>query len=246
MSTNVDLSRNAMSSLVDIYNDAAVVLGHKPVTRFRDRETAVRRATEAFKALREHRRKVAKEQTPLPAIKAHQPVAKDVPTEVTPALKPTLPIPSADPAKDAQMPQLRRGSKSIDLRPAKTVYARREGTRQALLVDLLSRPQGATFGELYDVMAATGKPWQGSTIRSGLAWDMNHVAGYGISSELLNGMDFAVQGRVYEAERMGVRVIGEHGVPGPAYDALIKSAVYRLVYPKGMEAPLPHTPKKGG
>jgi hypothetical protein len=155
---------------------------------------------------------------------------------------------SDNPAKDAEMPALRKAVKVMALDPKKTVYPRKSGSKQALLVDLLSRPEGATFGELYDGLAATGKPWKGVTIRSGLAWDINHIAGYGVTSELLNGEQFAAIGRDYEARRLGMRIQGPIAdaswEPGDGYDPELRLAVYRLAYPKGMEAPLPHTGKK--
>ena len=142
-------------------------------------------------------------------------------------------------AKDAAQPALRRNIRGVQLAPKERVFPRKEGTKQAVLVDILSRPQGATFGELYDAMAAApGKPWGGSTIRSGLAWDMNHLAGYGISSEAFNGEEFAKQGRTYEAERLGWR-----DGPAEGYDPNVKLLVYRLTYPAGMTAPVPHTPR---
>lgn len=143
---------------------------------------------------------------------------------------------SDNPAKDAEMPALRKALRPVELAPKKKVYARKAGSKQAVLVDLLSRPGGATFGELYDGLAATGKPWKGVTIRSGLAWDINHIAGYGVSSELLNGEEFQKQRRLYEANRLGVGTDG--------YDPALRLAVYRLVYPAGMTEPLPHTGKK--
>jgi hypothetical protein len=156
----------------------------------------------------------------------------------------TSPPPSGDAAKDAEMPILRKTMRPINLEPKNKVYARKAGSKQATLVDLLSRPQGATFGELYDALAATGKPWRGVTIRSGLAWDMNHVAGYGISSELLNGEEFAQQGRAYEAQRLGMVKRKSGWAPGEGYDPEVRMVVYRLTYPKGMDSPLPHIERK--
>lgn len=156
---------------------------------------------------------------------------------------------SDNPAKDAEMPALRRALKPLALAPKKTVYPRKADSKQALLIDLLSRPQGVTFGELYDALAATGKPWQGVTIRSGLAWDVNNIAGYGVTSELFNGEQFAAQGRDYEAARLGLvrQAVGNDGWDqGDGYDSELKLAVYRLVYPKGMTEPLPHVVSKKG
>jgi hypothetical protein len=160
-------------------------------------------------------------------------------------VKGALPVASGNAAKDAEMPALRRVIKPVNLEPKKKVYARKAGSKQAILVDMLSRPEGATFGELYDAMAATGKPWRGVTIRSGLAWDINHLAGYGVKADMLNGVQLAEQGRLYEALRLGMEVSAVNSkamVCGSAYDADFKMAVYRLTYPEGMTAPLPHTP----
>lgn len=166
----------------------------------------------------------------------------------------TSPPASDNPAKDAEMPTLRKAAKVMMMEPKTRVFPRKAGSKQAVLVDLLSRPEGATFGELYDALAATGKPWRGVTIRSGLAWDINHIAGYGVQSELLNGEEFAAQDRRYEAKRLGMLYDGtvldeennpqEQWTPGPGYDPELKLAVYRLAYPAGMTAPLPHIEKK--
>lgn len=157
------------------------------------------------------------------------------------AAAPVLPVPSDNPAKDAEMPRLRRNPRPTDLAPKAKVYPRRPGTRQALLVELLSRPEGVTFGELYDALAVSGKPWRGVTIRSGLAWDVNHVAGYGVRSELHDGEWMASHGREYEAKRLGM-IWRDEGAfdrgwyQGPLYDPAMTMAVYFLVEPKGKGA----------
>lgn len=151
----------------------------------------------------------------------------------TPDVKPALPLASADTVKDAQMPALRKVVRPVNTAPKTRIFARKEGTKQAALVDLLSREQGATFGELYDgLKLCPGKPWTGVSIRSGLAWDVNNICGYGVASEAFNGEEFAKQGRTYEAHRLGFGT--------PAYDPAYKLLVYRLTYPKGMTAPVPH------
>lgn len=146
----------------------------------------------------------------------------------------TPPVPLTD--KEREMPVLRLAAKAMCLKPKPKAYPRKAGSKQALLVDLLSGPEGVTFSEIYDALAATGKPWKGVTIRSGLAWDINHLAGYGVSSDLLNGEEFATEGRMYEANRLKWNT--------PEYDPKLKLAVYRLTYPKGLTAPLPHITKK--
>ena len=56
------------------------------------------------------------------------------------------------------------------------------GTKQALLVDMLARPGGATMEELREALSGGRKPWKDSTIRSGFSWDMK-LKGYGVRSE---------------------------------------------------------------
>ncbi len=118
----------------------------------------------------------------------------------------------AAPAKatDYPAPKAARRNTGINLAPKATVYPCREGSKQAILVDMLSRPQGATMAELMDALSGGSKPWQEVTVKSGLNWDMNKVKGYGIRTSKRGDDD-----------------------------------CYHLVLPKGMTAPLPHTPKKG-
>lgn len=73
----------------------------------------------------------------------------------------------------------RRGT-GINLAPQKKVYACREGSKQATLVDMLFRKQGATMAELLDALSGGAKPWKEVTVKSGLNWDMNKIKGYGI------------------------------------------------------------------
>lgn len=121
----------------------------------------------------------------------------------------------AKPAKatDTPAPKARKSS-GINLAPLKKVYACRAGTKQAKLIDLLSRPQGATFKELHAAMTSPEfahlKPWAEVTTRSALGWDVHHVKGYGVrTTKRENGED-----------------------------------CYRLTYPAGMNAPLAHQPRK--
>lgn len=76
-------------------------------------------------------------------------------------------------------PAPRRGT-GINLAPLAKVYPCREGSKQATLVDMLSREQGATMEELLAALSGGSKPWQEITVKSGLNWDMNKVKGYGI------------------------------------------------------------------
>lgn len=86
-------------------------------------------------------------------------------------------------------PAVRRGS-GINLPAMKKAYPCREGSKQAILVDKLSRPQGATMRELLEALSGGAKPWKEVTVKSGLNWDMNKIKGYGIRTrQRENGED---------------------------------------------------------
>ena len=63
----------------------------------------------------------------------------------------------------------------------------REGSKQALLVDILKRPEGATVGQIVE---ATG--WQPHTVRGALAGALKKRLGSTVVSEKVEG-----RGRVY-------------------------------------------------
>ena len=63
----------------------------------------------------------------------------------------------------------------------------REGTKQALMIDLLRRPMGATIGE---IVQATG--WQSHTVRGAMAGALKRKLGLTVNSE-----KDEVRGRVY-------------------------------------------------
>ncbi len=63
----------------------------------------------------------------------------------------------------------------------------RAGTKQALLIEMLRRPEGATIDE---VMAATG--WQAHTVRGAMAGALKKKLGLEVTSEKVEG-----RGRVY-------------------------------------------------
>lgn len=55
------------------------------------------------------------------------------------------------------------------------------GSKQAVLVDELSRPEGVTMAQLLAALSLGGKPWTEPTVRSGFGWDMRNK-GYGVRS----------------------------------------------------------------
>jgi hypothetical protein len=210
------------SHLLALYNLVAPQVGHEPTKRFATRGAGITRTLKLLGLLAERQGSVV----------APAPVA-DTADASKPAPKPALPKASGD--REVLTP--RRNPKGIDLDPKPKVFACRANTKQALLVDLLARPQGATFSELYAGMSTLGKPWAAVTVRSGLSWDINYVKGYGVKTEHFNGEQFNKMGRTDEAQQLGFGT--------EAYDPTLVLPVYKLVLPKGMDAPLPHTPVKG-
>ena len=71
--------------------------------------------------------------------------------------------------------------------PAARSGKTREGTKQALLVEMLGRPEGATIDE---IVAATG--WQPHTVRGAFAGALKKRLGLDVTSEKVEG-----RGRVY-------------------------------------------------
>lgn len=89
----------------------------------------------------------------------------------------------AAPAKATDYPapaKAARRNTGITLQPKPVAYPCRWGSKQAILVDMLSRKQGATMAELIEALSGGNKPWQEVTVKSGLNWDMNKIKGYGI------------------------------------------------------------------
>lgn len=82
-------------------------------------------------------------------------------------------------AKGEPKPRARRGT---DLKPTgEPVKPCLIGSKQAVLVDMLRRKEGATMAELLAALAVSGKPWQEQTVRSGFSWDLKRK-GYGVKS----------------------------------------------------------------
>lgn len=151
-------------------------------------------------------------------------------------------------APAAQQKAKARKPRAITLAPKKEARACKAGTKQARLVDLLSRAGGASMAELREALA----PWKDVTIKSGLSWDMNHQKGYGIRTTFENGYqrwlatDYAGMGTfrgndhpedVSEADKAAL--LADNLANG--YDPEEVFAVYHLVLPADLSAPIPHT-----
>ncbi len=178
--------------------------------------------------------------------------AKAVPAAAAVAEAVTVPEPQpVAQTAPAVQPKAQRRSRGINLAPKAEAKACRYGTKQAILVDLLFRSGGASMAELREALA----PWKDITIKSGLGWDMNHQKGYGIRTTHENGYqrwlatDYAGMGTfkgdshpddLSEAEKAALLAqnLADGYNPGEVF------AVYHLVLPAGLTAPVPHTGTK--
>jgi hypothetical protein len=64
----------------------------------------------------------------------------------------------------------------------------REGSKQAAMVDLMSRPNGASMSELMEALAGGKKPWTEISVRAGFGWDLKQK-GYGVKSIMQDGTE---------------------------------------------------------
>ncbi len=67
------------------------------------------------------------------------------------------------------------------------IPARRSGTKQAILIELLKRPKGATIADM-----ATRTGWQAHSVRGAISGALKKKLGLVVTSESIEG-----QGRVY-------------------------------------------------
>ena len=66
--------------------------------------------------------------------------------------------------------------------PAAKVRKHRDGTKEAMLIDMLRRPEGATIAQ---IMASTG--WLAHTVRGAFAGALKKRRGLGVTSEKPDG-----------------------------------------------------------
>lgn len=230
-----DLEGLTMKQGAALFAATAAPLGIAPVKRFPDRATAARRIWQNLAAL--------SATTPAPEV-APEPAA---PADVDAAIQSATvrKVTNNHPKKAPRKPR------GINLAPKAEAVACREGTKQALLVDLLSRPCGASMTELLRHL----HPWKPVTVKSGLSWDMNSLKGYGIRTTFENGhqrwlaCDYEGQGTfradshpddLSEADKAAL--LEQNLAEG--YDPAELFPVYHLVLPEGLTAPVPHTPAR--
>jgi len=154
----MDIKTYSNGDLVAIYNAAVPT---KTIKKFKDRATAETRITALAKTLGKSILDMA------------QAAGLSVPVPAAPVAAPTK---AAAPA--APKSRMDRAPK-----PAEEIVTCREGSNQAIVLDLLARPHGASFEELDAALRATGRDILPQTVRSTLSWDICSVKGYGCRSE---------------------------------------------------------------
>lgn len=97
-----------------------------------------------------------------------------------------LPAPKAAPVapkQEAKMTEAKtKPRKGTNLAaPGHAPIACREASKQAALLDALSKEGGATMDELLVALSGGRRPWLEQTIRAGFGWDMKQK-GYGVRS----------------------------------------------------------------
>lgn len=190
-----DLDGLSGAQIVDLYNVISSALGpdYSPVKRFSDKSAATTRTWIRLQDLANKSQKFKAATKPHAALKA----------AVDKAIASGAPVYSGQPAKATDYPAVAnpakikaatlRRSKGVNLQPLSRVVACRAGSKQAALVDILSRPQGATFDELKQAMSLEAfpnlKPWTDVTTKSSLNWDVHSVKGYGICTSKRGDVD---------------------------------------------------------
>ena len=240
---------------VALYNVTAKELDSAPaaVTRFADKKAASKRLWANLTDLAEQRARIARVEASAKnkPVKIHGEVA-------TPKAFKSVKVGEAASEHLAQKAKAPRAGRGINLAPMKKCHPCRAGSKQAEMVDMLSRPEGATMEELLRGLAH-GKPWKEVTVKSGLNWDMNKLKGYGIRTTFRNAFeswlecDFESSGEIslegFEGhpddnnEEQKAAILAMNIAQG--FDPEKRDiAVYHLVLPVGVTAPAPHTPKK--
>lgn len=172
--TEASLNDLSGPALVELYNN---VLDHlrnngsenaknvSDVRRFADKKSATTRTWK----LMQHLAAEAVKEEPAPApVKAPAPVMSSLVGMLTRAKE--------TPVKKNAKP---RGTNLMP--PGFQPLPCREGSKQALLLDMLSRKNGSTMAELIEALSGGNKPWTEATVRSGFGWDMK-LKGYGVHS----------------------------------------------------------------
>ncbi len=172
--TEASLSELSGPALVELYNEVIGTFRNGEsipnVRRFADKTTAIARTWKMLQRYAEANPEVEAE----PVKAEPQKVETVNETNTTPV--------AASKAEKAPAEKKARAPRGTNLAaPGHAPIQCREGSKQAMLLDMLSRPNGATMAELIEALSGGNKPWTEATVRSGFGWDMK-LKGYGVRS----------------------------------------------------------------
>ena len=171
--TEASLNELSGPALVELYNEVIGTFRNGEsvpnVRRFADKTTAIARTWKMLQRYAEAHPEVEAE--PVNA----EPQKVETVNETTTTV-------AASKAAKATAEKKARAPRGTNLAaPGHAPIQCREGSKQALLLDMLSRPNGATMAELIEALSGGNKPWTEATVRSGFGWDMK-LKGYGVRS----------------------------------------------------------------
>ncbi len=197
--TEASLSELSGPALVELYNEVIGTLRNGEavlnVRRFADKTPA---ATRTWKVLQRYAE--AHPEVEAEPVNAEPQKVETVNETATPA---PVAAPKAQKAPKSAEEKKARAPRGTNLvAPGHAPIPCREGSKQAMLLDMLSRPNGATMAELIEALSGGNKPWTEATVRSGFGWDMK-LKGYGVRSA------FAADG----TERFHIVVPEGHAIP---------------------------------
>ena len=176
--TEASLNELSGPALVELYNEVIGTFRNgesvQNVRRFADKKSAVSRTWKMLQRYAEANPEVEAE-----PVKAEPQKVETVNETATPA---PVAAPKAQKAPKSAEEKKARAPRGTNLAaPGHAPIQCREGSKQALLLDMLSRPNGATMAELIEALSGGNKPWTEATVRSGFGWDMK-LKGYGVRS----------------------------------------------------------------
>ena len=171
--TEASLNELSGPALVELYNEVIGTFRNGEsvlnVRRFSDKTTAIARTWKMLQRYAEAN----------PEVEA-EPV-KAEPQKVETVNETTTTVAASKAAKATAEKKARAPRGTNLVAPGHAPIPCREGSKQAMLLDMLSRPNGATMAELIEALSGGNKPWTEATVRSGFGWDMK-LKGYGVRS----------------------------------------------------------------
>lgn len=175
--TEASLNELSGPALVELYNEVIGTFrngGAVPhLRRFADKTTAVTRTWKVLQRYAETHPEAEAE------AQAEPQKVETVNETTTPAPVAAPKAPKAPKSAEEKKARAPRGTNLVA--PGHAPIQCREGSKQAILLDMLARPNGATMAELIEALSCGNKPWTEATVRSGFGWDMK-LKGYGVRS----------------------------------------------------------------